>query len=121
MSERVWQFERQGRWAKSKNASGFGPLGPWLVTADEIPDPLDLTLRLEVNDEEMRSGSTSTMIFHPAYLISYLSRFMVLEPGDVITTGTPPGVGMARHRYLQRGDRLRLTVTGLGEQSTEVV
>lgn len=121
VSERVWQLERQGQWAKGKSAPGFGPLGPWLVTTDEIPDPLDLTLRLEVNGEQMQCGFTSTMIFHPAYLISYLSKFMVLEPGDVITTGTPAGVGMASGRYLQRGDRLRLTITGLGEQCGEVV
>ncbi len=117
LSERVWQLERAGQWIKGKSAPGFGPLGPWLVTRDEVPDPLVLELTLDVNGERKQTGSTSTMIFGPAYLISYLSQFMALEPGDVITTGTPPGVGMARNQYLKPGDALRLSITGLGEQS----
>ncbi|OBS10378.1 fumarylacetoacetate hydrolase family protein [Acidihalobacter prosperus] len=120
VSERAWQLEGTGQWLKGKSAPGFGPLGPWLVTPDEVPDPLSLAMTLEVNGETMQSGSTATMIFSPAYLVSYLSRFMVLEPGDVITTGTPPGVGMARGRFLRPGDRVRARVAGLGEQVNEV-
>ncbi|AOV17288.1 2-hydroxyhepta-2,4-diene-1,7-dioate isomerase [Acidihalobacter aeolianus] len=120
VSERAWQLEGTGQWLKGKSAPGFGPLGPWLVTPDEVPDPLSLAMTLEVNGETMQSGSTATMIFGPAYLVSYLSRFMVLEPGDVITTGTPPGVGMARGRFLRPGDRVRARVAGLGEQVNEV-
>lgn len=116
LSERAWQLEGTGQWLKGKSAPGFGPLGPWLVTKDEIPNPMALSLTLEVNGERMQSGSTSTMIFGPAYLIAYLSRFMVLEPGDVITTGTPPGVGMARKRFLKPGDWVHAEVSGLGEQ-----
>lgn len=121
VSERAWQLEGTGQWLKGKSAPGFGPLGPWLVTPDEIPDPLSLGLTLEVNGETMQSGSTATMIFGPAYLVSYLSRFMALEPGDVITTGTPPGVGMARGRFLKPGDQVRAAVAGLGEQANAVV
>lgn len=121
VSERAWQLEGTGQWLKGKSAPGFGPLGPWLVTPDEVPDPLSLAMALEVNGETMQSGSTATMIFGPAFLVSYLSRFMVLEPGDVITTGTPPGVGMARGRFLKPGDRVRAMVAGLGEQVNEVV
>ena len=120
LSERAWQLERAGQWIKGKSAPGFGPLGPWLVTRDEVPDPLALELTLDVNGERKQTGSTSTMIFGPAYLISYLSQFMALEPGDVITTGTPPGVGMARNQYLKPGDALRLSISGLGEQSMAI-
>lgn len=116
VSERAWQMGGTGQWVKGKSAPGFGPLGPWLVTKDEIPDPMALSLQLEVNGIKMQSGSTATMIFGPANLIAYLSRFMVLEPGDVITTGTPPGVGMAHNRFLNSGDWVRAAVSGLGEQ-----
>lgn len=118
LSERVWQLERSGQWMKGKSAPGFGPIGPWLVTRDEVPNPLALELTLDVNGERKQTGSTSTMIFGPAFLISYLSQFMMLEPGDIITTGTPPGVGMASNQYLKPGDTVRLSVQGLGEQTT---
>jgi 2-keto-4-pentenoate hydratase/2-oxohepta-3-ene-1,7-dioic acid hydratase in catechol pathway len=123
VSERAWQLEGTGQWMKGKGAPTFGPLGPWLVTPDEIPDVQALDMFLELNGERMQTGSTRTMIFGPAYLVAYCSRFMVLEPGDVITTGTPPGVGMAKKppRFLRPGDRLRLGVAGLGEQHQNVV
>lgn len=121
LSERSWQLERAGQWAKGKSAPGFGPLGPWLVTVDEVLEPLDLTLLLTVNGEEKQVGSTSSIIFSPSYLVSYLSNFMVLQPGDVITTGTPAGVGLASDCYLKSGDELRLTISGLGEQHTKVI
>ncbi|HTN65443.1 MAG TPA: fumarylacetoacetate hydrolase family protein [Burkholderiaceae bacterium] len=120
LSERAWQLERSGQWMKGKSAPGFGPLGPWLVTRDEIQNPLALDLTLDVNGERKQTGSTSTMIFGPAFLISYLSQFMALEPGDVITTGTPPGVGMASNQYLKSGDSVRLSISGLGEQSIAI-
>jgi len=120
LSERAWQIEGTGQWTKGKSAETFGPLGPWLVTPDEIPDPLALDMFLDLNGERMQGGSTRTMIFGPAFVVSYLSRFMVLEPGDVITTGTPPGVGMARGRFLRPGDQIRLGIAGLGEQNQRV-
>jgi len=120
LSERAWQIEGTGQWTKGKSAETFGPLGPWLVTPDEIPDPLALDMFLDLNGERMQGGSTRTMIFGPAFVVSYLSRFMVLEPGDVITTGTPPGVGMARGRFLKPGDQIRLGIAGLGEQNQRV-
>lgn len=116
VSERSWQLEGTGQWTKGKSAATFGPLGPWLVTRDEIADPLDLAMVLTVNGQTMQNGSTRTMIFSPAFLVSYLSKFMVLEPGDVITTGTPPGVGMARGQFLQPGDVMELEISGLGKQ-----
>jgi len=120
LSERAWQIEGTGQWTKGKSAETFGPLGPWLVTPDEIPDPLALDMFLDLNGERMQGGSTRTMIFGPAFVVSYLSRFMVLEPGDVITTGTPPGVGMARGRFLKPGDQIRLGIAGLSEQNQRV-
>ncbi|WP_455380540.1 fumarylacetoacetate hydrolase family protein [Acidihalobacter prosperus] len=120
ISERAWQFEGTGQWLKGKSAPGFGPLGPWLVTTDEIEDPMSLDLRLEVNGEPMQTGSTSNMIFGPAYLIAYLSQFMVLEPGDIITTGTPPGVGLGHNQFLKPNDWIKATVSGLGEQRNRV-
>lgn len=116
VSERSWQLEGTGQWTKGKSAATFGPLGPWLVTRDEIADPLDLAMTLTFNGQTMQNGSTRTMIFSPAFLVSYLSKFMVLEPGDVITTGTPPGVGMAQGRFLQPGDVMELEISGLGKQ-----
>lgn len=118
ISEREYQLERGGQWIKGKSCETFNPLGPWLVTPDEVSDVADLGLRLWVNDELMQDGNTKDMIFNPAYLIWYLSQFMVLEPGDMINTGTPAGVGMGRTppRYLQAGDVVEVEVAGLGRQ-----
>jgi len=118
VSEREWQMERGMTWDKGKGFDTFGPVGPWLVTPDEVRDPQSLDLWLDLNAEPMQRGNTRTMIFSVARLISYCSELMTLEPGDLITTGTPPGVGMARRpepRYLRAGDVLRLGITGLGE------
>jgi 2-keto-4-pentenoate hydratase/2-oxohepta-3-ene-1,7-dioic acid hydratase in catechol pathway len=122
VSERAWQHERGGQWLKGKSADGFGPLGPWLATRDEVPDPQNLSLWLELNGEKVQSSSTAKMIFGVRSLVSYVSQFMTLTPGDVITTGTPPGVGAGRspQRFLKPGDQLRLSVEGLGEQSQTV-
>ena len=123
VSERSLQVGGPGEWIKAKSHDSFGPLGPWLVTTDEIPDPQALSLTLDLNGQRMQTGSTSTMIFTVAQLVSYISKYMTLVPGDVITTGTPPGVGMARKPrvFLKAGDELRLTVSGLGEQHYKVV
>jgi 2-keto-4-pentenoate hydratase/2-oxohepta-3-ene-1,7-dioic acid hydratase in catechol pathway len=123
VSERSFQLERGGQWVKGKSAPTFGPLGPWIATTDEIPSPNALSMSLELNGEVMQKGSTSTMIFPVTKLVSYCSHFMQLEPGDIITTGTPPGVGMGKTppRYLRDGDRLRLRIEGLGEQNQLVV
>ena len=112
-----------GEWIKAKSYDSFGPLGPWLVTKDEVPDPQALGLALDLNGTRMQTGNTSTMIFSVAHLVSYISGFMTLMPGDVVTTGTPPGVGMARNPrvFLKEGDQLTLTVEGLGEQRHTVV
>jgi len=122
VSERSWQIEGTGQWVKGKSAPTFGPLGPWLVTADEVPDPQALELKLELNGKVMQSSSTADMIFPVDEIIAYTSRFMRLEPGDVITTGTPEGVGMGWNPqvWLQTGDEMRLTVSGLGEQRQTV-
>ena len=122
VSEREFQLERGPQWDKGKGCDTFGPVGPWLVTRDEVLDPQDLDLYLELNGKRMQTGNTSTMIFTVAQIVSYLSRFMTLEPGDIIATGTPPGVGMARkpQRFLKRGDALRLGIAGLGEQQQDV-
>jgi 2-keto-4-pentenoate hydratase/2-oxohepta-3-ene-1,7-dioic acid hydratase in catechol pathway len=120
VSERAFQLERGGTWDKGKCCDTFGPVGPWLVTADEVPDPQKLSLWLEVGGERMQDGSTANMVFGVAQLVSYISRFMTLEPGDLIATGTPAGVGMGRGRFLKPGDTMRLGITGLGEQSTTV-
>jgi len=123
VSEREYQIERGGTWDKGKGCDTFGPVGPWLVTADEVPDPQALSMWLEVNDQRMQSGSTKTMIFGVAHLVSYISRFMTLLPGDLITTGTPPGVGMGKKPkpvYLKAGDTMRLGIEGLGEQQQTV-
>lgn len=123
VSERAWQAERQGQWTKGKSHDTFAPLGPWMVTRDEITDPQDLAMRLWVNGVPRQNGSTRTMIFGVAHLVSYLSHFMTLHPGDVITTGTPPGVGlgMKPQLYLKTGDVMRLEIDGLGQQEQTVV
>jgi 2,4-didehydro-3-deoxy-L-rhamnonate hydrolase len=123
VSEREFQLERGGTWSKGKGCPTFGPLGPWLVTADEIPDVQNLSMWLDVNGQRMQTGSTGTMIFNCAQIVSYTSHFMILEPGDVITTGTPPGVGLGMKppRYLEAGDVVTLSIEGLGEQRQRVV
>jgi 2-keto-4-pentenoate hydratase/2-oxohepta-3-ene-1,7-dioic acid hydratase in catechol pathway len=123
VSERAFQFEMGSQWDKGKGCDTFGPVGPFLVTRDEILDVQDLDLYLELNGKRMQSGNTSSMIFTVAQIVSYVSRFMTLEPGDIITTGTPPGVGMGRtpQRFLKKGDKLRLGIAGLGEQQQEVL
>jgi 2-keto-4-pentenoate hydratase/2-oxohepta-3-ene-1,7-dioic acid hydratase in catechol pathway len=124
VSEREFQIERGGTWDKGKGCDTFGPVGPWLVTRDEVGDVQNLDMWLDVNGKRMQSGSTRTMIFGVATLVSYVSRFMTLEPGDLITTGTPPGVGMGRKPapiYLKPGDTMRLGIEKLGEQQQHVV
>lgn len=123
VSERAYQLERGGQWVKGKSADGFGPTGPWLVTADEVPDPQALRLWLEVDGARRQEGSTATMIFGVAHLVSYLSRFMSLQPGDIVTTGTPPGVGMGMKPpvYLEPGQTMTLGIEGLGRQSQRLV
>lgn len=123
VSEREFQKDRGGLWDKGKGCDTFGPLGPWLVTKDEVPDPQNLKLWLEVDGQRMQDGSTRTMIFPVKMLVSYLSQFMTLHPGDVITTGTPSGVGMGRKPpvYLRAGQTVRLSVEGLGEQQQRIV
>ena len=122
VSERAFQNERGGQWVKGKSADTFGPMGPWLVTRDEVPDPQALGLWLEVDGERRQDGSTATMVFGVAHLVSYISRFMTLEPGDVISTGTPPGVGLGMKppTFLRAGQTMRLGVEGLGEQTQKV-
>ena len=123
VSEREYQLERGGTWDKGKGCDTFGPIGPWLVTADEVADPHALKLWLEVDGKRYQDGSTATMIFRVPALIAYLSRFMTLHPGDVISTGTPPGVGMGQKPpvYLRPGQTMRLGIDGLGEQTQHVV
>jgi 2-keto-4-pentenoate hydratase/2-oxohepta-3-ene-1,7-dioic acid hydratase in catechol pathway len=123
LSEREYQIERGGQWDKGKGCDTFGPIGPWLVTADEVPDPQNLDMWLEVNGRRFQNGSTKTMVFGVAHLVSYISRFMTLYPGDIISTGTPPGVGMGQKPapvYLKPGDTMRLGIAGLGEQQQTV-
>ena len=123
VSEREYQTERGGQWDKGKGCDSFCPLGPWLVTREEIADPQNLDMWLDVNGQRMQTGSTKTMIFGVAHLVHYVSQFMALLPGDIITTGTPPGVGMGKKppRYLKAGDSVSLGVAGLGQQSQKVV
>ena len=123
ISEREYQIERGGTWDKGKGCDTFGPLGPWLVTRDEVSDPQNLGMWLDVNGRRMQTGSTQTMIFSVAKIVSYVSEFMTLEPGDVITTGTPPGVGLGMKPpvYLKAGDEMALGIDGLGEQRQVVV
>jgi 2,4-didehydro-3-deoxy-L-rhamnonate hydrolase len=123
VSEREFQLERSGQWVKGKSAPTFGPLGPWLVTPDELEDVQALNMWLDVSGERMQTGSTATMIFGVKTLVSYISQFIALEPGDVITTGTPPGVGQGKKppRFLKAGDTMTLGVDGLGQQTQHVV
>ena len=123
VSERGYQFERGGQWDKGKGCDTFGPVGPYLVTKDEVPDPQNLGMWLEVNGQRYQTGNTRTMVFTVAHLVSYISRFMTLQPGDVISTGTPPGVGLGQKPdpvYLKAGDVMRLGIDGLGEQEQTV-
>ena len=122
LSEREYQLERGGTWDKGKGCDTFGPVGPWMVTADEVADPQALSMWLEVNGQRVQNGSTKTMVFGVAHLVSYISRFMTLYPGDLISTGTPPGVGMGQKppRFLKPGDEIRLGIQGLGEQHQRV-
>jgi 2-keto-4-pentenoate hydratase/2-oxohepta-3-ene-1,7-dioic acid hydratase in catechol pathway len=128
ISERAYQLELGGTWDKGKGCDTFGPIGPWLVTKDEVPNPQSLSMFLDLNGQRMQSGSTKTMIFGVAKVVSYVSQFMTLEPGDVITTGTPPGVGMGVKKdgqpapvYLKKGDVMHLGIEGLGTQTQKVV
>ena len=123
VSERSYQLERGGTWDKGKGCDTFAPIGPWFVTRDEVPEPQGLDLWLEVDGERMQAGNTRTMIFDVAHLVSYISRFMSLRTGDVIATGTPPGVGMGHKppRYLKVGQTVRLGISGLGIQTQRMV
>ncbi|WP_145247690.1 fumarylacetoacetate hydrolase family protein [Aeoliella mucimassa] len=123
LSEREFQLERSGQWVKGKSCDTFAPLGPWLVTKDEVPDPAALSLWLEVDGNRYQDGSTSTMVFKVPKLVSYLSQFMSLQPGDVISTGTPPGVGLGMKppQYLTAGQTMRLSIEGLGEQTQRTI
>ena len=123
LSEREFQIEHSGQWVKGKSCDTFGPIGPYLVTTDEIPDPQNLKMWLEVNGKKMQDGSTNTMVYGVNFLISYLSQFMSLQPGDIISTGTPPGVGMGMSPqvFLKPGDIMKLGIEGLGEQSQTTI
>ena len=123
VSEREWQIEKLGQWIKGKSHDTFGPIGPYLVTTDEIADVNNLNLSLDVNDKRMQTGNTNKMIFNVYHIVSYLSKFMSLQPGDIITTGTPPGVGMGKKPqvFLKAGDKIRLSIDNLGEQNSKVV
>ncbi len=123
VSERAFQTERAGQWTKGKSCDNYGQLGPWLVTRDEIADPQSLPMWLKVNGQTMQNGSTKTMVYGVAHVVSYLSQFMTLHPGDVISTGTPPGVGMGQKppRYLRAGDVVELGIEGLGTQRQDVI
>ena len=123
ISEREWQIEKMGQWVKGKSHDTFGPIGPYLVTSDEIKDVNNLNLSLDVNGKRMQTGNTNKMIFNVYYIVAYLSKYMSLQAGDIITTGTPPGVGMGKKPqvFLKNGDTLRLSVDNLGEQNSKVV
>lgn len=123
VSERAFQIERAGQWTKGKSCDNFGQIGPWLVTRDDVPDPQNLLMWLTVNGKKMQDGSTSTMVYGVAHIVSYLSQFMSLNPGDVISTGTPPGVGMGQkpQQYLRPGDIVELSIEGLGQQRQDVI
>jgi len=123
VSERAFQTERSGQWTKGKSCDNFGQIGPWLVTRDEVIDPQNLSMWLTVNGQKMQNGSTNTMVYGVAFLVSYLSQFMTLHPGDVISTGTPPGVGMGQKppRFLKEGDVVELGIEGLGQQRQDVI
>lgn len=123
VSERTFQLEKGSQWDKGKGCDTFGPIGPWLVTRDEIENPLNLNMWLEVNGHRYQNGNTRTMVFGPAFIVSYLSQFMSLQPGDIISSGTPPGVGLGQNppQYLNVGDRIELGIDGLGRQKQTVV
>ena len=123
ISEREWQIEKMGQWVKGKSGDTFGPTGPYLVTKDEIPNVNNLKLSLDVNGKNMQSGNTKNMIFKTHFILSYLSRFMSLQPGDIITTGTPAGVGMGMNPkvFLKVGDKIKISIDNLGEQNSEIV
>jgi len=123
VSEREWQIEKMGQWVKGKSHDTYGPTGPYLVTKDEIKDINNLKMFLDVNDERMQTGNTNTMIFNVDFIVSYVSKFMSLQPGDIITTGTPPGVGMGKKPqiFLKAGDKMKLSIESLGEQNSKVV
>ncbi len=123
ISEREWQIEKLGQWVKGKSNDTFGPIGPYLVTKDEITDINNLNLSLDVNGKRMQTGNSKTMIFNVNFIVSYLSKFMSLQAGDIITTGTPPGVGMGMKPqvFLKEGDKIRLSIDNLGEQNSKVV
>ncbi len=123
LSEREWQIEKMGQWVKGKSHDSFGPIGPYLVSKDEIKDINNLNMELDLNGARMQTGNTKTMIFNVDYIVSYVSRFMSLQAGDIITTGTPPGVGMGRipQKFLKAGDEIRLSIEFLGEQNSKVV
>ena len=123
ISEREWQIEKMGQWVKGKSHDTYGPIGPHLVTKDEVADINNLKMSLDVNGNRMQNGNTSTMIFNVNYIVSYVSKFMSLQPGDLITTGTPPGVGMGMkpQKFLKAGDTMQLTIENLGEQNSKVV
>ncbi len=124
LSERAFQLERAGQWVKGKSCDTFGPIGPWLVTRDEVPDPQNLGMWLEVDGHRYQNGSTQTMVYGVAHLVSYLSQFFSLQPGDIISTGTPPGVGMGQKPepiYLKTGQTMRLGIEGLGEQTQRTI
>tara|TARA_Y100000590_G_scaffold419042_1_gene520437 strand:- start:1452 stop:2294 length:843 start_codon:yes stop_codon:yes gene_type:complete len=123
ISEREWQIEKLGQWVKGKSGDTFGPTGPYLVTKDEIPDVNNLNLNLEVNEKKMQSGNTKNMIFNTNFILSYLSKFMSLQPGDIVTTGTPAGVGMGRkpQMFLKSGDNIKITIDCLGQQNSKVI
>ena len=123
LSERAFQIERSGQWTKGKSYDTFGPVGPWLVTADEVKNPQNLHLWLELNGKRVQDGNTKTMVYGVAYIVAYLSEFFTLMPGDIITTGTPPGVGMGMkpQRFLKPGDKMRIGIDGLGVQEQVVV
>jgi len=123
LSEREFQFDHMGQWVKGKSCDTFGPIGPYLVTKDEIPNPQNLRMWLDLNDKRMQQGSTTTMVYGVNFLISYISQFMSLQPGDIISTGTPPGVGFGQKPpvYLKPGDKLQLGIEKLGEQNQKVI
>ena len=123
ISEREWQIEKMGQWVKGKSHDTYGPIGPYLVTKDEISDINNLKMSLDVNGKRMQTGNTNTMIFNVNYIVSYVSKFMSLQSGDIITTGTPPGVGMGMkpQQFLKAGDTIKLSIENLGEQNSKVV
>ena len=123
VSEREWQLEKMGQWVKGKSHDTYGPTGPYLVTKDEIKDINNLKMMLDVNGERMQTGNTNTMIFNVDFIVSYVSKFMSLQAGDIITTGTPPGVGMGKkpQKFLKAGDKMKLSIENLGEQNSKVV